>query len=103
MASLFFYVYSGPSYLPYLLGSIFVNWQVSRWIAGSTGVRRKRLLQLGLTFDIGLLCVFKYLNFFMGSLPYFAHNHLHAPTLGFPLGISFFTLTQIMYLVDCYE
>jgi D-alanyl-lipoteichoic acid acyltransferase DltB (MBOAT superfamily) len=86
-----------------LLGSILVNWEVSRWIAGSAGLRRKRLLQLGLTFNIGLLCLFKYLNFLLGSIPYFAHNHLHAPNLGFPLGISFFTLTQIMYLVDCYE
>ena len=103
IASLFFYAYSGLSYLPYLIGSILVNWQVSRWIDGSTGVGRKRLLQLGLTFNIGLLCVFKYLNFFIGSIPYFARNHFHVPNLGFPLGISFFTLTQIMYLVDCYE
>jgi len=103
VASLVFYAYARPSYLPYLLGSILVNWQASRWIAGSAGVRRTRLLQLGLAFNIGLLCVFKYLNFFMGSIPYFAHHRFHAPTLAFPLGISFFTLTQIMYLIDCYE
>lgn len=103
VASLFFYSYAGPSYLPYLLGSIVVNWQVSRWIAGSSGPKRKRLLQLGLVFNLGLLCAFKYLDFFMGSIPYFARNHIQAPNLGFPLGISFFTLTQVMYLVDCYE
>jgi alginate O-acetyltransferase complex protein AlgI len=103
LASLFFYAYAKPSYLPYLLGSILANWQFARWISGSSGARRKRILQLSLFLNLGYLCVFKYLNFFMGSIPYFAGHGMRAPDLAFPLGISFFTLTQIMYLVDCYE
>jgi alginate O-acetyltransferase complex protein AlgI len=103
LASMFFYAYAKPSYLPYLLGSILANWQISRWIAGCTGVRRKRVLQLGLFLNIGFLCIFKYLNFFLGSIPYLVDHNIRAPNLAFPLGISFFTLTQIMYLVDCYE
>jgi len=103
LASIVFYSWFRPSYLPYLLGSILVNWQLAHWIARAGGPRRKRLLQLGLVLNIGYLCTFKYLNFFIGNFPYLARHHIHLPDLAFPLGISFFTLTQIMYLVDCYE
>ena len=65
--------------------------------------RRKRWLQLGLLANIGYLCAFKYVNFLLGTLP-LAHGHEHLiPDFEFPLGISFFTLAQLMYLVDCYE
>ena len=103
LASMFFYAWSKPSYLPYLLGSILVNWQIARWIGGLTGLRRKRMLQLGLVLNICFLCTFKYVNFFISNIPYLVHHHIRAPDLAFPLGISFFTLAQIMYLVDCYE
>jgi D-alanyl-lipoteichoic acid acyltransferase DltB (MBOAT superfamily) len=103
LASMFFYGWSKPSHLAYLLASVLVNWQLARWIEGATGDRRKRILQLGLVLNIGYLCTFKYLTFFIGNIPYFAHHHIFAPEFAFPLGISFFTLAQVMYLVDCYE
>jgi len=80
-----------------------VNWQLARLISNASPQRRKTYLQAGLVLNIGYLCTFKYLNFFIGSIPYFAHHHILAPELAFPLGISFFTLAQIMYLIDCYE
>lgn len=103
LASLFFYSWAKPAHLAYLVGSIVANWLLARWIGGASGPRRKRLLQLGLVLNVGYLCTFKYLNFFIENIPYLSHHHVKAPDLGFPLGISFFTLTQIMYLVDCYE
>jgi D-alanyl-lipoteichoic acid acyltransferase DltB (MBOAT superfamily) len=98
-----FYAWPKPEHLVYLLGSVLVNWQLARMIASATPPRRKRLLQAGLVLNIGFLCVFKYLNFFIGSIPVLAHRKLLTLDLAFPLGISFFTLAQIMYLVDCYE
>ncbi|MGB7281765.1 MAG: MBOAT family O-acyltransferase [Candidatus Acidiferrum sp.] len=53
--------------------------------------------------NIGLLCSFKYLNFLGGMIESFGGPHLPFPNWEFPLGISFFTLQQVMYLVDCYE
>jgi len=103
LASLFFYTWWKPIHLPYLLGSILVNWFIARCIDASTGRRRKRLLQLGLVLNIGFLCVFKYVNFFLGSFPHLIPPRFLLPDFEFPLGISFFTITQIMYLVDCYE
>ena len=103
LASLVFYSWAKPANLLYLLGSILVNWLVARWIGGAQGNRRKHLLQLGLVLNIAFLCTFKYLNFFISNVPWLASHHVHAPDLAYPLGISFFTLAQIMYLVDCYE
>jgi alginate O-acetyltransferase complex protein AlgI len=102
-ASGIFYAWSKPSNLLYLTGSIAVNWLLARSMARAEGIRRKRVLQLGLVLNIGFLSVFKYLNFFISNVPYLVRHGIRAPELGFPLGISFFTLTQIMYLVDCYE
>jgi alginate O-acetyltransferase complex protein AlgI len=103
MASLFYYARPKPSNLVYLFGSILANWMISRWIGGTAGLQRKRILQLGLVLNIFFLSVFKYLGFFMGNVSWLIHRHIHVPDPAFPLGISFFTITQIIYLVDCYE
>ena len=103
LASIVFYAWSKAAHLGYLAGSIVANWFIARLIDRATQPRRKHLLQLGLVLNIGFLCIFKYLNFFIGTIPGLSSLHIHAPDLAFPLGVSFFTLTQIMYLVDCYE
>ena len=81
LASVIFYGWKNPSHLGYLFGSILVNWQIARWIGAATGQRRKRFLQLGLVLNIGFLGIFKYLNFFIGNIPYFVHHKLFAPDL----------------------
>jgi D-alanyl-lipoteichoic acid acyltransferase DltB (MBOAT superfamily) len=105
VASLVFYGWDGSAHLVLLLGSIVFNWAIARSLAsprfGPTA--RRRLLLLGLSADILLLCVFKYANVVSVGLGSLVGQDLAPPNLGFPLGISFFTLTQIMYLVDCYE
>ncbi len=102
-ASLFFYAWVRPWHLVYLLGSILTNWLLGRRIGTSSQPRRKYYLRAGLALNICFLCTFKYSNFLLRMVPYFARHPLALPELAFPLGISFFTLTQIMYLVDCYE
>jgi alginate O-acetyltransferase complex protein AlgI len=104
LSSLIFYAWPKPSNLVVLLGSIFFNWTISRLIVrAESPAFRKRLLQLGLVANIILLCSFKYLNFLGQTIESFGGPHLPFPNWEFPLGISFFTLQQVMYLVDCYE
>ncbi len=102
-ASLVFYAWNYPADLVYLLGSILSNWLLALWICSAVGLRRKRFLQLGLVANLAFLCIFKYLGFIVSNLPSALRDHVHLSDLGLPLGISFFTITQIMYLVDCYE
>lgn len=103
LASIVFYCWLKPANIGYLAASIVVNWWIAQKIEQAGEPRNKRWLQLGLLLNICYLSAFKYLNFLVGTLPFMrGHEHL-IPDLEFPLGISFFTLTQVMYLVDCYE
>ncbi len=103
IASLFFYAQAGLRNLPCLVGSLLFNYIMARAIAATVKPARRRLLVLGITANIAFLCSFKYVNFFFDSLFRSFELNLHLPSLAFPLGISFYTVQQIMYLVDCYE
>jgi D-alanyl-lipoteichoic acid acyltransferase DltB (MBOAT superfamily) len=93
-ASSAFYLSNGAAQAWALAISLLANKLVAvrvgdRELASSA---RVRWLWVGLAFNVLLLAAFKYTPI---RLP---------PTFGgWPLGLSFFTLTQIMYLVDCYE
>jgi D-alanyl-lipoteichoic acid acyltransferase DltB (MBOAT superfamily) len=108
-ASFFFYGYARPSYVPLLAGSIFFNWAIASWMGSAqsgtsaAASRRKMLLWVGIAANIALLCSFKYVNFFLQCLAFLNAQRLNFPNWAFPLGISFFTLTQVMYLVDTYQ
>ena len=101
--SLLFYGWWKLTNLPYLAVSIVVNWLIARTMARTEEPCRKHLLLFGLVLNIGFLCVFKYVNFLIASLSFLGVGRIKLPDLEFPLGISFFTLMQIMYLVDSYE
>ncbi len=100
--SIVFYSWFKPANLWYLGASILANFLLARAMAGMEQPRRKLLLVAGLVLNIGYLCIFKYVNFILANLAFLGFK-LHLHDLEFPLGISFFTLSQIMYLVDCYE
>lgn len=97
-ASLAFYAFDDARQLPLLLLSITGNWWCARAITTrevNSGPRR-RLLQAGLAGNVALLATYKY-------VPVVFAAPALGTTLGFPLGLSFFTLAQVMYLVDVYE
>lgn len=111
LASLFFYAWWDVRYLPLLLASICVNYGAGRLIGVRAGAARKRVLVAALALNLGLLAYYKYANFFIdsvnavavaasagaGSLPWSGLDII------LPIGISFFTFTQIAFLVDCYR
>lgn len=101
--SLFFYGWWNPAYVGLLLASIVFNYFVGYGLArgndiGST--RRKRLLMLGVVADLALLGYYKYANFFIDSFNSMAGSNWGFAEIILPLGISFFTFTQIAFLVD---
>ena len=108
-ASLFFYALPRPAHLPLLLASIVFNWAVTRLlVAPQAGGRqderrRKVAFWIGLAANLAFLSSFKYVNFFLAQINAVTGAHISSPSWDFPLGISFFTLTQVMYLVDCYQ
>lgn len=98
LASLFFYGYWDVRFLPLLMGSIFFNYNCGKQIFRSAGTSASRFfLFLGIIANLLLLFYFKYYNFFMSN---FVGEALTFAEIILPLGISFFTFTQIAYLVD---
>jgi alginate O-acetyltransferase complex protein AlgI len=108
-ASYFFYGWVDWRWVLLIVGSSIVNTFASQVIARSPSqVTRRRALVGAIVFDVGLLCVFKYLSFFVSQFD----DALDSIGLGSPLplvqivlpiGISFFTFQAISYVVDVYR
>lgn len=105
VAGLVFAGYHSPVFALVLSISILVNYAASRFVVPTGG---RRFLFAGIAFNVLYLGVFKYFNFFVGAFsdglwllglkfsPFFI-------SIAFPLGISFYTLQAISYLVDLRE
>lgn len=107
LMSLVFYAWWSPAYLLLLMASIAVNYWAGRLLlagrAGATRLRPRTILVGALVINLGALIYFKYANFFLESLNQGAGLALPALNVVLPLGISFFTFTQIAFLVDTYQ
>lgn len=107
-ASLFFYGWWDLRYLPLILGSILFNYAVGGLLSDAAPppkrtVSRHTIFVVGLTVNIAFLAYFKYLDFFIANLNDLSGSALPLLKIVLPLGISFFTITQIAFLVDAYE
>lgn len=104
VASFAFYGYWEPAHIPLLLASGLFNFAVGRTIAArrrAWSARRLRLiLAAAIAADLALLGVFKYAGFAIGVLNDLGVSDIQVPQVALPLGISFFTFTQIAFLVD---
>jgi D-alanyl-lipoteichoic acid acyltransferase DltB (MBOAT superfamily) len=101
VASLIFYANAKPLNLLILCGSILFNWAAARTMMATPERSRKPVLVLAIVTNVLLLCCFKYANFFVSMLP--VAGRVTLPDWSLPLGLSFFTLTQVMFLVDTYQ
>lgn len=112
--SLAFYSYWSIAHLPLLLGSIFFNFSLGVSLApgsvasiGRTAIKpqwlRRCILAFAVTSNLLLLGYYKYANFFLDNINHAFSLEIARPGIILPLGISFFTFTQIAYLVDSYQ
>ena len=98
LASLVFYGWWNPYHLPLVVASIVFNFWVASMLQRSANTRW--WLIAGVAGDLALLGVFKYADFFLRVIAELGAMPLIQWNLALPLGISFFTFTQIAYLVD---
>ena len=104
LASLFFYAYWNPSYLPLVLISMVINYLIGSFLSKSNKAKmRKAALIIGIIFNVGLLSYYKYFDFFIQNVNGFFETNLPLQQILLPLAISFYTFTQIAYLVDSYR
>ncbi len=106
-ASLFFYGWWNPAYVSLLLASILFNYAagmaLSRAHRSGNDGRKQAILILATAANLGLLSYYKYANFFVSNANALLGTAWQFETVILPLGISFFTFTQIAFLVDAYR
>lgn len=109
LASYYFYAAWDWRFLSLLIGSTLVDFTCARAIVGTTDPRRRRAwLVASLVFNLGMLGVFKYFNFFAANLQgLFAQLgwrfDLATLHVVLPVGISFYTFMTISYVIDVYR
>ena len=96
-ASLFFYGYWKPVYLPLIVTSIVLNFLLGRAIQRT---RSTALMAFGVAANLLALGWFKYANFIEENVEWLSGADIGLPEIVLPLAISFFTFQQISYLVD---
>ncbi len=109
LASQVFYATWSWKFLALLWASTLLDFVAARGIGASQDPRARRAwLLLSVVGNLGVLCTFKYYDFFVDALdalllPFgasVAGLHLH---LLLPLGISFYTLQTLGYTIDVYR
>jgi D-alanyl-lipoteichoic acid acyltransferase DltB (MBOAT superfamily) len=106
-ASLFFYGWWDPRYVLLLVASIVINFSfgvaLSRAAISASIDARGRLLFVAIVANLALLSYFKYAGFLFENINALTGVGLVIDRIVLPLGISFFTFTQIAFLVDTYR
>nr|CCF78699.1 Membrane bound O-acyl transferase MBOAT family protein [Rubrivivax gelatinosus S1] len=105
-ASVFFYGYWMPALTLLLLASITVNFVIGLRIGRSLTARpaaARVWLVAGVVFNLGLLGYFKYANFFVDNLNAVLGSDWSIGRVVLPIGISFYSFTQIAFLVDTWK
>lgn len=101
LASLVFYGYNNTSYIWILLASVFVNYALTTSIQNTTrSILRKIYFTGAILFNVGLLGYYKYYDFFFENINNIFDTHFVLKGILLPLGISFFTFQQIVFLIN---
>ncbi len=105
IGSIVFYAWGEPEYLILILVSILANYLFGRLIGreGAAKGIRTFVFVLALSFNIGLLVFFKYINFFIKNIDALTGRDFQALDIALPLGISFYTFQIMSYIIDLYR
>ena len=99
-ASLVFYAFGQPVYLPLLLVSVLLNYLCGLLAAG----RYPRLgVGIAVAGGIGMLAVYKYADLAIGTVNSLFGLSLPLTGIALPIGISFFTFQGLSYVIDVYR
>lgn len=106
--SIFFYSWGAPKFIFVILGTTFIDFYLVGWMYESKSKKIKNLfLTLSILINLGLLCYFKYSNFFIENvnlfLAQFGFHQIQWVKVILPIGISFYTFETITYVVDTYR
>ena len=101
----YYFYYKSSGFYFFLLGIVTVSdFLLARWMYRTeTSWKRKLIVCCSLCINLGLLCYFKYTNFFYEMLAPLWHGTYHPLDIFLPVGISFFTFQSLSYTIDVYR
>ena len=106
-ASLFFYFWGGPAFLPIFLICICFNYFggliISRMQSRENETAAKIVFIFVLAGNILNLCYWKYTGFIINTINTWLHTKIQVPSIVLPIGISFFTFQGMSYVIDLYR
>src|SRR5262249_6316168 len=108
LASMYFYMSFVPWYILILFAVIIVDFTLGPLIERSQGHRRRAYLTASILVNLGILFVFKYLNFFNANVAALAHafgwNYgIGSLSLILPIGLSFHVFQSLSYVIEVYR
>ena len=103
IGSAVFYAYGGWKFAAILGGSILINYIFSFAIYRMKRKARVVLTGIAIMINVALLFYFKYFNFFIVNANSVLGTRFTLREIVLPLGMSFFTFQQIMYIVNVYR
>jgi alginate O-acetyltransferase complex protein AlgI len=109
LASYVFYGWFSIPLISLMVFSTVLDYAVARRITSTKAPTRRRLwLSLSLVGNLGVLFLFKYTNWLMGSMNSLAHfftgqDPFPLYDIILPLGVSFYTFQTLSYTIDIYR
>lgn len=107
IASLYFYSYGEPTFVFVMLASIIANYLLAISIDNFKQKGKikyaKLILCIDVLLNIGLLFVFKYLDFTISATNMLIKTSINVIGIALPIGISFFTFQAMSYVIDVYK
>lgn len=109
IVSYFFYAFWDFRFLFLLMFSTILDYVSGNLIYNTSNIRQKKIwLYLSISINVGLLCLFKYFNFFAESFTeFFLLFGIKCDpliiNLILPVGISFYTFHGLSYVIDIYK
>ena len=102
--SLAFYAWGEKQLVVLFALSVFAGYILGLLIERNRGkTASKVFLALSIIFNLGMLCYFKYTDFFIGSLNSAFRLAIPAANIALPIGISFYTFQLMSYDIDVYR
>ncbi len=105
--SFFFYQWGAPRFVYLLLSITLIDFFIVNKLHNSDGYKRKLYLTISLLLNTGLLCYFKYSNFFIENVNVVLNDigvkQVAWTSVVLPIGISFFLFETLTYSIDVYR